>query len=54
MWVLFLEMFVALSLFIFIIWWTMFAPKKKDETHESEIVENTKKQNSDTLDNTQK
>ncbi len=31
-WLLVLEAFVALGLFIFVIWWTMFSGKKKDDS----------------------
>jgi len=31
MWLLAIEAAVALGLFIFIIWWTMFSGKKKDD-----------------------
>jgi len=31
MWVLAIESALALGLFIFVIWWTMFSGKKKDD-----------------------
>tara|TARA_R110002073_G_scaffold286193_2_gene450716 strand:- start:2644 stop:2754 length:111 start_codon:yes stop_codon:yes gene_type:complete len=31
MWVIAIEAILALSLFVFIIWWTMFSGKKKDD-----------------------
>ncbi|HQU63189.1 MAG: hypothetical protein R3E36_12165 [Nitrosomonas sp.] len=31
-WILLVEAAVALGLFLFIIWWTMFSGKKKDNT----------------------
>lgn len=30
-WLLVLEAFVAAGLFVFVIWWTMFSGKKKDD-----------------------